>query len=126
MRHEEDLPTYLPGDTIILELQLEHVVNFQTLTAAFKPQGEDDVAAKANPVVVEWHAREGKSPSIVHLTTTVDAKKHSPGEYRLVDVSGTTIGGKPLRAQLPNPPVVLRIEGEPDWPEVIVTHAALD
>jgi hypothetical protein len=50
--------------------------------------------------------------SIVHLTTTVDAKSHTPGEYRLADVSGTTMGGKPLRAQLPNIPVVLRIEGK--------------
>jgi hypothetical protein len=122
-------PTYLPGDTITLVLQLEHEVNLKEVVAVFQqhtPQ-QRSIALQGAPRRIQAEPPEDQvKSSEVRLSTTVNPNEHSPGDYLLHEVVAISAEEQKLRVHYTGRKASFRIEEEPTSTEVRARSVALE
>ena len=93
----DELPTYLLGDTIRLELAIEHEVNLKDVWANFRRRGAAEGPSEFGIFLKEialdrWLVERRRSKAI--LEKLVQRSGPPAGEYQLVDVRGLPYSAK--------------------------------
>jgi hypothetical protein len=95
---EEDLPTYLRGDTISFRVELEHGFNLGDAGAVFYRLGEQEEGADPFPLElsaseIDEMSRDGTTiVSSVIFEVEINRENHIPGEYELGTIVGLRAG----------------------------------
>jgi hypothetical protein len=94
---EEDLPTYLRGDTISFRVELEHDFNLGDAGAVFYRHGEEEndapFALELSASEIDEMSRDGTTiVSSVIFEVEINWENHLPGEYELRTIKGLPSG----------------------------------
>jgi hypothetical protein len=93
----EDLPSYLPGDTISFRVELEHDFNLGDAGAVFyrqeEQEGTDPVPLELSASEIAEISRDGTTiVSSVIFEVELTRENHLPGEYELGAIVGLRSG----------------------------------
>jgi hypothetical protein len=98
---KEQIPTYYPGDEIVLEVEIKHQPNFRTVRAVFlqSPERADAIPLKAsmstsNLTVKETRA-DGTKVSVARFEKTATREDWVAGIYELTELLAETVGALP-------------------------------
>ena len=98
---EKQMPTYYPGDEIVLEVEIQHQPNFRTVRAVFAqhPDREDATPLKASmstsDLAVKETRADGTKVSVARFEKTASRKDWVPGVYELTELLAETVGTLP-------------------------------
>jgi hypothetical protein len=98
---KEQIPTYYPGDEIVLEVEIKHQPNFRTIRAVFlqRPEREDATPLKAsmstNNMAVKETRADGTKVSVARFEKTATREDWVPGIYELTELLAETVGALP-------------------------------
>ena len=127
--NQQGPPTYLPGDTITLVLQLEHEVNLKEVVAVFQQHAPQhrSIALQGAPRRIQAEPLEDQvKSSKVRLSTIVNSKEHGPGDYLLHEVVAISAEEQKLRVHYAGRKASFRIEEEPASTEVRARSVELE
>jgi hypothetical protein len=127
--NQQGPPTYLPGDTITLVLQLEHEVNLKEVVAVFQQHAPElrSIVLRGQPERIPAESTEDQGKlSKVRLSTIVNPREHSPGDYLLHEVVAISVEEQERRVRYAERKASFRIEDEPSSTEVKATGLRLE
>jgi hypothetical protein len=132
-----DMPVYLPWDTINFKIELEHNFHLGDAWAVFRRRQQEGEAGRPFPLALdarrieEGGRRDTQILSTVHFQITVLRSNSLPGEYDLETIRALPVdeerGGGTEGIDLGAPAgVSFRIADFPDNPVCRVTHTSLE